>query len=79
MTPIEEVLNYILTIQVWSVVKLAVLITLGLYLIFGLMIIREVDLMNKTIIGVFNLPIKIIAWLHFLFALFIFILAIIIL
>jgi len=79
MTSIEEIVQAIVNINVWLVVKIFVLIALGLYIIFGFIIVREVDLMNKTLKGVFNLPIKIIACLHLIFSVFIFILAMIVL
>lgn len=79
MTPIEELFSKLMEIQIWSVVKVFVLIALGLYLVFAFMVIREVDLMNRTLQGVFNLPIKIIAWIHLIFAVFVFLLALIIL
>ena len=79
MTPIEEILQLIININVWTVVKVFVLIALGLYIIFGFVIMREVNLMNKTLTGVFNLPIKIIAYLYLIFSVLVFILALIVL
>jgi len=79
MTPIEQLFNYLLTIQVWSAVKILMLMALGLYLVFAFMIVREVEAMNQTLEGVFNLPIKIVAIIHFLFAIGVFILALMIL
>lgn len=79
MTPIEIVFQQLININIWMIAKGFVLLALGVYFIFAGMVIREVDLMNNTLTGVFNLPIKIVAILHLILAIFVFILAIIIL
>jgi len=79
MTPIEKFLDLLINIQIWSVVKLFILFALGLYLVFAYMVIREVNLMSRTIQGVFNLPIKIIAWLNLLLAVLVFIFSLVVL
>ncbi len=79
MTPIEVVFEELMTINIWFIAKLVVLFALGLYLIFATMVIREVDLMNRTITGVFNLPIKIVAIIHLLLSILVFVLAVAIL
>jgi len=77
MTPIENILFYLININIWLVAKIFILFALILYLIFSFMVIKEVDLMNKTLTGVFNLPLKIVAWLHFIFTLLVFTVALI--
>ncbi|MFC1711008.1 DUF5657 family protein [Patescibacteria group bacterium] len=79
MTPIENIFNLVINIQIWSVVKILYLFALGIYLVFAIMVLREVDLMNRTLKGVFNLPIKLVAWIHLIFAVLVFLLALIIL
>lgn len=79
MTPIENFLNLLLGINVWIIVKIFILLGLGLYITFAFIVTREVDLMNRTLNGFFSLPIKIISWLHFLFSILIFLLALIVL
>ena len=79
MTPLEQLFLNLLNIDVWLFVKLAYIIALLLYLVFAFMVIREVDHMNRTLKGVFNLPIKLIALLHFVFATLVLFLAIIVL
>ena len=74
---IEDIFNQLLSLNIWSVAKILVLFALLLYIAFAIMVVREVNLMNRTLKGVFNLPIKIIAWLHFAFAILIFIIALI--
>lgn len=75
----DQLLNFLLGISAWSVVKLLVLLALLLYLIFAIVIIRQVDLMRKALNGILDLPLRIIAWIHLGIALGIFLLAIIIL
>jgi len=77
--PIEELFSQLLTINIWFFAKIIVLAVLTLYLVFAFLVIKEVALMNKTLLGVGNLVIKIIAWLHLVIAVFIFILAFLIL
>jgi hypothetical protein len=79
MTPIEEFLAILININFWNIAKILVLLALSLYFLFALMIVREVNLMNRTLIGVFNLPVRIIAWLHLIFSLVVFSLALVIL
>jgi hypothetical protein len=75
MTPIETLLYQLININIWFVVKILFLFALGLYLVFATIVIREVDLMNRTLTGVFNLPIKIIAWIHLALSILIFLVA----
>lgn len=78
MTPIETIIFFLINnVSIWLVAKIFILFALILYLVFSIMVIKEVDLMNKTITGVYNLPIKLIAWLHLLLALSVFIVALI--
>ena len=75
MTPIENLINLIININIWSVAKAIYLFTLFLYIIFAIMVVRETDLMNRTLKGVFNLPIRLVALIHLAFSLLIFVLA----
>ena len=66
-------------VSAWLIAKIFVLIALGLYIIFAAVVVKQVGLMIKTIEVGFEATIKLIAWGHLLFALGIFIIAIIIL
>ena len=66
-------------ISVWLVAKIFVLIALAIYIVFAAVIVKQVSLMIKTIKVGFEAPIKFVAWGHLLFAVGIFVLAIIIL
>lgn len=66
-------------LSVWLIAKIFVLIALGLYIVFAAVIVKQVNLMIKTIKVGFEAPIKFVAWGHLLFALGIFVVATIIL
>ena len=66
-------------ISAWLIAKYFVLFALGLYIIFAVVVVKQVGLMIKTIKVGFEAPIKFVAWGHLLFAIGIFVLAITIL
>lgn len=51
---------------VWLVVKFALLIGLLIYSGFTVMIVRQVDLMSRSLNGSFKGPLKSVAWGYFL-------------
>lgn len=59
--------------------KIFALLALGIYIVFALVIIRQVKLMTATIQTGFEGFIKFIAWVHLLFAVLVFVTAWIIL
>ncbi len=65
--------------SIWLVAKILYLIALLIYSIFAGVVVRQVGLMIHTLEVGFELPIKLIAWGHLIFAVGIFLLAIIIL
>lgn len=54
-----------LGIDLWFAVKIMFIIGMILYLIFGLVIIRQVGHMTKTLKVGFETPIRLLAWVHF--------------
>lgn len=50
--------------QIWWVVKLFYLLGLVMYMIFAVVLVRQVGLMSKTLNGSIELPIKWLARLH---------------
>lgn len=66
-------------ISVLGIAKAFVLFALGLYIIFALVITRQVGLMTRTIEVGMEFLIKLIAWAHFVFAVFVFLTALTIL
>lgn len=83
MTPFDRFLQILATIgpqlTIWLLVKLLFLVGLGIYLLFAFIIIRQVGLMNRTLKGTLDIGVRVLAWIHFLAAIFIFVLALAIL
>jgi hypothetical protein len=81
MMPIEKLFQALLNVDfnIWLGVKICVLLALGLYILFAFVVVRQADLMSKTLNGALNLPIKIIAWLLLFLTLAVFILALVVL
>jgi len=65
--------------QIWGLVKIAVLISIFLYIGFSVMIVRQVDLMGRSLSGSFRTPLKTLAWLYLLATIVVFVLAAILL
>ncbi len=66
MTPFEKLIEYLTTLSFnfnW-VFKALLLLGMFFYLAFGVIVIRQVNLMARTLNGAFDLPIKVIAWIH---------------
>jgi len=66
MTPFERLIEYLATLSFsfnW-VFKGLFLLGMLFYLAFGVIVVRQVGLMSKTLKGSLDLPIKIIAWIH---------------
>lgn len=63
----------------WLIAKIFVLIGLFIYNIFAIVIVKQTFHMTDTLEVGFELPIRAIAFLHLVFALFVFIVAIMIL
>ncbi|MFI5241215.1 MAG: DUF5657 family protein [Microgenomates group bacterium] len=59
--------------------KIFALIGLGIYIVFALVVVRQVGLMTDTIEVGFETVVKIISWIHLIFAVFVFLTALIIL
>ncbi|KKR84170.1 MAG: hypothetical protein UU32_C0049G0008 [Candidatus Woesebacteria bacterium GW2011_GWB1_41_10] len=66
-------------ISVLGIAKIFVLFALGLYIIFALVVIKQVSLMTKTVEVGLEGFIKLIAWGHLIFAVVIFFIALTIL
>ena len=68
-----------LGVSVWGVAKWVVFLALFLYFFFALVVVRQVKMMTRVVSGILDLPIKIFAWLHLLFAVLVILFALIIL
>jgi len=66
MTPFERLVEYLanFSFRLSWVLKGLFLFGMLFYLAFGVIVIRQVGLMSKTLEGSFDLPIKIVAWAH---------------
>jgi hypothetical protein len=59
----------------WIVIKILLLIGLLFYIVFAIIIVRQVKLMSQVLTGLFEGVIDFIAWVHLLVAVLIFIAA----
>ena len=71
--------SLIFGITIWLVPKVFVLLALVMYIVFSLVVIRQIKLMLETVDMGLNLLIRFIGWGHFLFAVGIFVIALTIL
>ncbi|CAN5345894.1 hypothetical protein BH10PAT1_BH10PAT1_7370 [soil metagenome] len=69
----------LITNPLWEVVKLFFVIGISVYLIFALVVVKQIQIMSQTVRLGFELPIKILGVIHLLFALGLLIFAIIVL
>ena len=69
--------SQIFGISIWLVAKAFVLLALAMYIVFSLVVIRQIRLMLETVDMGLNLPIRLIGWGYFLFAVGIFVIALI--
>lgn len=67
----------ILGTSIWLIFKILALILLGMYLIFALVMVKQVQLMTDTLQLGFELPVKVLSYIHFIFAVFVFLAALI--
>jgi hypothetical protein len=72
-------INPFFGISIWLVVKIAALILLGMYLVFALIIVRQIKLMTTTLVLGFEAPIIMLGYIHLAFAVLVFLAALIIL
>lgn len=75
----DKLINLILNISVWGLFKFFFVVGLFIYLLFALVIIRQVDLMTGVLQGNLNRGIRIVGLIHFGFALIVLLSALILL
>ena len=66
-------------VSVWLVAKIFVLLALAIYMVFAVVVVRQIRLMLETVDMGFNVFIRFMGWAHLLFAIGIFVIAILIL
>lgn len=64
---------------VWEVAKFLLLFGILLYLVFAVLVIRQVQLMTRTLTGEMDQVVRILSWVHFGLAVAIFLLALVVL
>lgn len=64
----EQTSNYILNFAVWDLTKVGLLTFLGLYLVFSLLVVRQVQLLTSVLGTSFSPLFKIVALLHVVLA-----------
>ena len=64
----DSVVNLIFNLQIWDILKVLLVVGLIVYLVFSLVIIRQVDLMTGVLSGKLNPGIRIAAYIHLGFA-----------
>jgi hypothetical protein len=64
-------------LSVWLVAKVFILIAIGIYLVFALVVIRQISLMIETVEVGFSFPIRLVGWLHLLFTIGVFLVALV--
>jgi hypothetical protein len=57
-----------LELSFWMIIKVFILIFLGIYVIFSLVVIKQISLMIQTIEIGFEKQLKLLGYLHFLFS-----------
>ncbi len=75
----EEASNYILNFAVWDLTRVGLLVFLGLYVIFSLLVVRQVTLLNSVLGTHFSPLFKVVALLHVVLAVGVFVFALAIL
>lgn len=69
----------LLGVSVWLIAKISTLLFLGIYVVFALVVIKQITLMLNTVDMGFSFPIRLLGYMHLLFSIGVFILALLIL
>lgn len=69
----------VIGVTVWSILKVFIIIFMVLYIIFALVMVRQVQLMTDTLEVGFEKQLRFISFIHLLFAVSVFLFALIIL
>jgi hypothetical protein len=75
----EAFFESVFKVSIWTVAKWLVEIALFVYLIFAIIVVRQVYMMTETVKEKFNWIIKIISWIHLLFAILVILISLLIL
>jgi hypothetical protein len=75
----EQIIQFLLQIQFWDVVKALVCFALFIYVLIALVVVKQVNMMAEVINGQMNPLIKIVAMIHFAGAILVLLIAIMVL
>lgn len=75
----EDTSNYILNFAIWDLTKVGLLVFLGLYLVFALLVVRQVQLLTSVLGTNFSPLFKTVALLHVVLAVGVFVFAFVVL
>lgn len=79
MSGFEQLLALLQGVTVWDGVKWLMVLGLGLYTVFAVVAVRQVQLMSRTINGALEWPIKLLAAVHLAVAVVVLLAAVVIL
>jgi len=65
----------LLPFSIWAILKGGFLVGLGVYILFAIVIVRQVAMMAQTISSSLNWLLRLFAWVHLLFSLLVFVFA----
>lgn len=71
--------GFTLGVSIWGIAKVFVLFALFLYFVFALVVVRQIQLMTDTLEVGFETPVKMLGYVHLIFSILVFIIALIIL
>ena len=69
----------ILGVSIWGIAKIFAIVGLTIYLVFALVMVKQVHMMSKTFEGGFEWAIKLASYIHLFFAIAVILFALIIL
>lgn len=76
---IEQIIGFLSGISIWTLVKILFCFAFFIYLVFAFVVVRQVSLMIEALRGQLESFLKIVSWVHFLVAVFLFLFALILL
>lgn len=81
MTPFEQLIQFLAFVSTnpWVLIKPLFLVAFLLYIAFSVVVVRQVKMMSQTLNGILDLPLKLITLAHLGIAVFVFLLALVIL
>jgi hypothetical protein len=65
--------------NIWIIIKILLLVVLGMYNIFAFVVTRQVKVMTDTLTLGFESVVKFLSFFHMMFAIFVFIVALLVL